>query len=668
MREKWIDNAKGLAMLMVIVGHVSGELTGWLQFNWVYGIHLVVFFLISGYTMRPKTLNLEYINKKFSGLMIPYFWTGFFVVFTDIINSYVIQHNASIQNVTNIIFKDINRIFFASGANTRLGSVDVGMRIGAIWFLPAMFFSNIIFQILLNHIQDDRLLALCSAGISYAAYLLGRFIWLPFSIQSAMYAIFFIWIGYFVKKHNIIEKIKPSHYVIAVLVLLIGIKYNYCNEGFVIAYAHDVIFSLVIGVAGCILVYFISKINKKGKLLEYMGKHSLIILCFHLYALETMGEYFNYLLDILKLEGNVRVWMFILMEMFFAVAGTVVFNIIMSKVKKYTTQMDVFQYYSYNKEGIFNVAVFRGVLLLGLLISSFAIDAGSKQLISTMVLPTIVILSGYEYSGRENRKLFIMHSVKYLLIPYCVCIFVLLLGGNFLGRKFSGVVDYWIAGDVGSPACLFLILFGIKMLFLLIDVITKTAWEKGLIVLGVSTVGFLIGSYYQSSLPLGLDLVFFMLIFYQIGIWIKEYNILKKVVRTPALYFVFSSIWAYMIYLDKFDVLLRRYGQYGVSILGTTAACLLIYQFVDYIGKHLKIVASMLRCLGNSILVFYIFYVLFFSKISDIIQKYFHRAFLPYMIICGMVFIVPVCFVQWSYNKLKRCKIKMQQKKEEELS
>lgn len=49
-REKWIDNAKGLAILLVIIGHVSGGLSG-ISFQFVYGIHLVMFFLISGYTL-----------------------------------------------------------------------------------------------------------------------------------------------------------------------------------------------------------------------------------------------------------------------------------------------------------------------------------------------------------------------------------------------------------------------------------------------------------------------------------------------------------------------------------------------------------------------------------------------------------------------------------------
>ena len=43
-RERWIDNAKGLAILAVIVGHSSSGLQGFLSLQFVYAFHLVVFF------------------------------------------------------------------------------------------------------------------------------------------------------------------------------------------------------------------------------------------------------------------------------------------------------------------------------------------------------------------------------------------------------------------------------------------------------------------------------------------------------------------------------------------------------------------------------------------------------------------------------------------------
>lgn len=142
--------------------------------------------------------------------------------------------------------------------------IDLGTRIGAIWFLPAIFFAIIIFQILLKYITDDRTLGAYSGLISFAGYLSARFIWLPFSIQSGMMACFFLWMGYEIKKKNLLDHLKWYHYLIAQLILLFGIFHNYCNISFVTADISDLFISIPVGLSGCLLIYGISKILGGG--------------------------------------------------------------------------------------------------------------------------------------------------------------------------------------------------------------------------------------------------------------------------------------------------------------------------------------------------------------------------------------------------------------------
>ena len=93
MRIQWIDNAKGIAIFLVILGHVSGDLTGIWDFGFVYGIHLVMFFLLSGYLIKKRDITREWINAKFSRLMVPYFLTCFVIIITDVINSIILNYN-----------------------------------------------------------------------------------------------------------------------------------------------------------------------------------------------------------------------------------------------------------------------------------------------------------------------------------------------------------------------------------------------------------------------------------------------------------------------------------------------------------------------------------------------------------------------------------------------
>ena len=139
-REKWIDNSKGLAILIVILGHVSDGLTGYWNLKFVFGVHLVVFFVLSGYTLKKSTISRDFLNAKFSRLMVPYFYTCLAVIIMDMINYWKLKHDLSISSIAELVGNDLLRSFFASGAIKTFGAVEIGTRIGAIWFLPALFF------------------------------------------------------------------------------------------------------------------------------------------------------------------------------------------------------------------------------------------------------------------------------------------------------------------------------------------------------------------------------------------------------------------------------------------------------------------------------------------------------------------------------------------------
>lgn len=163
--------------------------------------------------------------------------------------------DSTIQNVTAVLYRDIVRTYFASGTITTFGNVELGTRIGAIWFLPAMFFAILIFQILLHYVQNEVDLALWSIGVALMGYISARFIWLPFSVQSGMFAVFFLWIGYEIRQKKWLEQLKLHHYIIAQLILLLGIFMGYSDVSFVVASTVDLTFSIVTGLSGCIVLY-----------------------------------------------------------------------------------------------------------------------------------------------------------------------------------------------------------------------------------------------------------------------------------------------------------------------------------------------------------------------------------------------------------------------------
>ena len=638
-RIRWIDNAKGIAILLIIIGHTSTKLSGFWNFQFVYGIHLVVFFLLSGYNFKKKTLTEEWINSKFKRLMVPYFYTCIAILFTDIINSILIHNDSSIISITNIIYRDLLRGFFGSGTYKVFGTIDLGTRIGAIWFLPALFFATLCFQYLLSIISDDKKLGIISSAIALFGYISARFIWFPFSIQSAMMAVPFLWIGYEIKKHNILNNITWRHYILAQIILLLGIYYNYCGISFARANINDILISIPVGLSGCLLIYLISVIFHKGIILSYIGQISLTILCTHLYALETMNFYFNSILDWLHLSGNTRIWCYILVEITFAIGVALIIEFLKKKIslknriEEIETPRDK------------SVDIAKGIFIILMIIGHLKIDASFRTFIYSCHMISFVLFSGYFFKANRSPALTIKRMGGAFLVPYLIFVIgTVLLAHNkwnltyfkdifiqyTLGMSFSKKLFSHIP-SVG-PVYFILMLFIIRLLYVELSHYLKSDLNKWAIIICISILGMLLGNkgYW---LPWSIDIALYAMIYYQIGVCFQRYNILKRAANLPFFYFILTPIWVYMIYIGGMEIATRNYGQYGLTIIGSVSGVLIIYMLSSYIEKHLSFIAKPLSMVGEASVIIIIIHTMIRGQIERILALQFSRSNISFMIL-----------------------------------
>ena len=85
---EWIDSLKGLAIILVVLGHNTGGEND--AYHFFYTFHMPLFFLISGFlfSMKPP---LEYLERSFRHLMVPYIaFLGCYALY-QIISSNFIQ-------------------------------------------------------------------------------------------------------------------------------------------------------------------------------------------------------------------------------------------------------------------------------------------------------------------------------------------------------------------------------------------------------------------------------------------------------------------------------------------------------------------------------------------------------------------------------------------------
>ena len=78
-RVQWIDEVKGVGILLMVIGHVYSDFIPNEFKVWIYGFHMPLFFIISGYSFgmfeEKKYSNWsikDLIKKKAEAYLVPY--------------------------------------------------------------------------------------------------------------------------------------------------------------------------------------------------------------------------------------------------------------------------------------------------------------------------------------------------------------------------------------------------------------------------------------------------------------------------------------------------------------------------------------------------------------------------------------------------------------------
>lgn len=290
-RIQWIDSARGIAMLCVIFGHMN---IGSVWNKIIFSFHMPIFFLISGYFLK-KEENRTFVKKKAKHLLIPYVFTSICLIsLSQILNmSKVILHKDNIYPANKLFIEWIKAVILGSGRRTDFLWIHSDIAVGAIWFLLALFFS----QCMVHFFMKKRFAVLSIIGIAILGIATAKYIWLPWSMQSAAAAAVFIMIGYIVggkigyTLYDIIKNGKIVCICIISWVIYLGVCL-YIDDCLSIASATFPLGPVdFLGATAASFVVFwfsyriVSVIPMLERFLIWFGKNSLIVLCFHLIEL-----------------------------------------------------------------------------------------------------------------------------------------------------------------------------------------------------------------------------------------------------------------------------------------------------------------------------------------------------------------------------------------------
>jgi len=268
-RLEFIDRMKGIAILLVIVGHIIqfNNLDGGTNnklFNLIYSFHMPLFFILSGYVASrgwDKIVNrLSFINflwKKIYTLVLPLLtWTLF-------VGKYFFA-----QHFEVISIDDILNAFLHPG----------------LWFLQILFEIQILFGFfcLLNHYLNKmgRLyISIILAGLIFILPVIGYLlIDKPHFMTLILFTLFFF-MGSFISRYSNIEKFIMNKYVFASsLILFLVLAAHWSIHGNTIDDLLKVIISTVAFIA---LLHLTQQVKGTYYIIDsqiqLLGKESLAI-------------------------------------------------------------------------------------------------------------------------------------------------------------------------------------------------------------------------------------------------------------------------------------------------------------------------------------------------------------------------------------------------------
>ena len=281
-RLRYIDIAKGMAILCMVLGHTYSMQEKPFIFIWIYSFHMPLFFITSGILYRIKRSGEQkyssLIQKKTKTLLIPYLiWNTIYQIFISILN---------FRGGKNIWLTNLQHIIYFNGS--------------AMWFLPVMFIASLMFLVTIKNKYLNIILGITLAivGINMpeCSYMLEV-------VFRAFVGVIFIEIGYYFYDMYI------NNFSKIILVIVIGLDILGVQKNGLVNLSDRLFNNPYIYIwTACLGTYIIYKLSiyldkRNIRLLEYWGKNSIKILCLHGFIIEIIR-----LVDY-KIFGNVLVCM-----------------------------------------------------------------------------------------------------------------------------------------------------------------------------------------------------------------------------------------------------------------------------------------------------------------------------------------------------------------------
>lgn len=286
-RIEWVDTAKGIGLLLVVIGHLQIPLVP----IWIYTFHMPLFFFLSGVVFSGKKYTfIEFLKKKVKSLVIPYFSLGLVIyLFYVIVNGIVGEGNGLYGSNGEMFVQLLKQEHFWT-----------------IWFLACLFLVEIIYYwidyMFTNKPMISSIVSVTICGIGFGLYHLGCD-GLPWNLDIALIAQLFYHMGYIFKNNKKIynkilsKKVLNKSVVISSIFLVLNVILGFLSvkisgksvDMSVGLYGNEFL-TIISAIFGIFFVIIVSN-SISSKILNYLGKNTMIIFAWHSRIVIVLFDY-----------------------------------------------------------------------------------------------------------------------------------------------------------------------------------------------------------------------------------------------------------------------------------------------------------------------------------------------------------------------------------------
>lgn len=264
----YLDAARGLAILLVVLGHIW-ETDGLLPVL-IYSFHVPLFFIISGiltaYSGRERRPLKDFVLSGLRGLILPYLFFELVFLVISGVRSHFDFSSQGAHIYDCLLLKPLNV---------------------PLWFLPTLFLAELLLLLLLRLLRDRRLCALLCLALYLLPLADGGHL-LPDAAARLFLAAGFLAAGYF--SSELVQKKNPPPAALAAAAAACGIlaRHNGKTGIYKLTFHNPLLFTVCALTGSFCVIFFLKKFRCPP--LELIGRNSLAILGLHIIVLRVLQQ------------------------------------------------------------------------------------------------------------------------------------------------------------------------------------------------------------------------------------------------------------------------------------------------------------------------------------------------------------------------------------------